>query len=141
MAILKEFREFALKGNVIDLAVGVIIGAAFGKIINSLIEDIIMPLVGQVAKVDFSQYKYVLIQEAKDAAGIVTQAEVAVRFGNFATIAINFVILAFCIFMIVKVFNTARKKFEKEQPAPAPAGPTPSEILLTQIRDELRTRK
>jgi large conductance mechanosensitive channel len=140
MAIIKEFREFALKGNVIDLAVGVIIGAAFGKIINSLIEDIIMPLIGQVAKVDFSQYKYVLIHEVK-AADKVTQAEVAIRFGNFATIAINFVILAFCIFMIVKVFNAARRRFEKEQPAPAPAGPTMTESLLMQIRDELKAKK
>lgn len=140
MAIIKEFREFALKGNVIDLAVGVIIGAAFGKIINSLIEDIIMPLVGQVANVDFSQYKYVLIEQVKNDAGKVTQAEVAVRFGNFATIAINFFILAFCIFMVVKAFNTARRRFEKEQPAPAPAGPTPTEMLLTEIRDELRKK-
>ncbi len=140
MGMVKEFREFALKGNVLDLAVGVIIGAAFGKIVNSLIEDLIMPIVGSVAKVDFSQYKYVMIAEVKDAAAKVTQPEVAIRFGNFVTVAINFIILAFCIFLVVKAFNTAKKRFEAEAPPAPPAGPTPDQKLLTEIRDLLAKR-
>jgi len=140
MGLVKEFKEFALKGNVIDLAVGVIIGGAFGKIVNSVIADLVMPLVGVIGKVDFSEYKFVLIKEALDEKNKVTQPEVAIRFGAFATEFINFLILAFCIFMMIKIFNTARKRFEKEQPAPAPAGPTPTEKLLTEIRDVLKTK-
>ena len=148
MAILKEFREFALKGNVIDLAVGVIIGAAFGKIVNSVVEDMILPVVGIVGKADFTNLYIGLTEEVRNATVGKNVSLVDARaigpvlaYGNFITIAINFLILAFCIFLVVKAFNTARKKFEKEQPAPAPAGPTPSELLLTQIRDELRAKK
>jgi len=152
MAIIKEFREFALKGNVIDLAVGVIIGAAFGKIVASIIEDMIMPVVGLAGNVDFTNLYFGLsekVRTAVDAAekaghplGLADARKVGpvLAYGNFITIAINFLILAFCIFMVVKAFNTARKRFEKEQPAPAPAGPTPTEMLLTEIRDELRKK-
>lgn len=153
MAIIKEFREFALKGNVIDLAVGVIIGAAFGKIVSSVIEDMIMPIVGLAGNVDFTNLYFGLTEKVRAAvnAGIADGKPLGLAdarkvgpvlaYGNFITITINFIILAFCIFMVVKAFNTARKRFEKEQPAPAPAGPTPTEVLLTQIRDELRTKK
>jgi large conductance mechanosensitive channel len=148
MGLLKEFRDFALKGNVLDLAVGVIIGTEFGKIVNSMIADIIMPLIGRVAKIDFGLYKFVLIDEisAFDEATKaikITQPEVAVRFGAFITVIINFVILAFCIFLVVKAFNTARKRFEKAQippPPPPPAGPTTDQVLLTEIRDLLAKR-
>lgn len=138
MGMLKEFREFALKGNVLDLAVGVIIGGAFGGIVNSLIADVIMPVVSFVTKggVDFSQYKLVL-RAADEAA---KKAEIAVSFGKFITVAINFVILAFCIFMVVKAFNAARKRFEAEKPAPPPPGPTVDQKLLTEIRDLLARR-
>jgi large conductance mechanosensitive channel len=145
--MVKEFKEFALKGNVLDLAVGVIIGGAFGGIVKSLIEDIIMPPVGMaLGKVDFSKMVYVLqpgVVEAKDLAGKVTTpavAEVAIRYGNFITIMINFLILAFIIFLVVKAFNTAKKRFEKEAPAAAPAGPTTDQKLLMEIRDSLNRR-
>lgn len=147
MGLVSEFKDFALKGNVLDLAVGVIIGGAFGGIVNSLIADIIMPPIGMaLGKVDFKDLKLVLqpgIKEAKDAAGkVITPevAEVAVRYGNFITVIINFIILAFCIFMVVKAFNAARKRFEAQKPAPAPAGPTMDQKLLTEIRDLLARR-
>ena len=151
MSMIKEFREFAIKGNVFDMAIGVIMGGAFGKLISSLIEDVLMPMIGKVAgTVDFSQYKFVLttgvaaVTEVKDAAGKVTTAavapvaEVAVRFGSFATVIINFLILAFVVFLMVKAFNTAKKRFEDEKPAPAPAPAGPSEKdYLKDIRDLL----
>lgn len=150
MAILKEFREFAFKGNVLDLAVGVIIGVAFGKIVNSMVNDVIMPPIGMaLGKVDFSQKRIVIqeaVVEARDAAGAVVTpatAEVAIKYGAFINVMIEFMIVAFCVFLLVKIVNTARKKFESEQiapPPPAPAGPTREEVLLTEIRDLLARR-
>jgi len=145
MGLLKEFRDFALKGNVLDLAVGVIIGLEFGKIVNSMIGDIIMPLIGSVARIDFGFYKYVLIEEISafdEATKVIkiTQPEVAVRFGAFITVIINFAILAFCIFLVVKAFNTARKRFERAQVPPPPPGPTTDQVLLAEIRDLLARR-
>ena len=153
MGMIKEFREFALKGNVLDLAVGVIIGGAFGGIVNSMIKDLIMPVVSIPGNVDFTN-KYVGLTESARKAidtassgGKVPSLEEAramgpiLAYGSFITVAINFVILAFCIFIVIKMFNTARKRFEKEQPAPAPAGPSASEVLLKEIRDELRAGK
>jgi len=148
MGMVKEFKEFALKGNVLDLAVGVIIGGAFGGIVASLIGDVIMPVIGYVTGggVDLSKYKIVLqkgVEAVKDAAGKVTTpevAEIAVKLGQFITIVINFIILAFIIFLVVKAFNTAKKRFEKEAPAAAPAGPTTEQKLLTEIRDLLARR-
>lgn len=143
MGIIKEFREFALRGNVIDLAVGVIIGAAFGKIVNSMIDDLIMPLVGLVMNnsVDFSNKFLVLSGEVKSSGLAEAKKEgVVLAWGNFLTITINFIILAFCVFVMVKLFNTARKKFEAETPAPPPPGPSAEEKLLTEIRDLLARR-
>lgn len=146
MGIVKEFREFALKGNVLDLAVGVIIGVAFGKIINSMVNDIIMPPIGMLmGKVDFSQKKLVIQEgtEVKDAAGTVLTpgvAEVAIKYGSFINMVIEFMIVAFCVFLIIKAFNTARKRFEAEKVAPPPAGPSKEEVLLTEIRDILARR-
>ena len=152
MGLMKEFREFALKGNVIDLAVGVIIGAAFGKIVSSVIEDMIMPVVGLAGNVDFSNLYFGLTEKVRTAVEVAAKAGTplglsdarkvgpVLAYGNFITITINFLILAFCIFMVVKAFNTARKRFEKEQPAAAAAGPTPTEKLLTEIRDVLKTK-
>lgn len=149
MGFVKEFREFALKGNVIDLAVGVIIGGAFGTIINSMINDIIMPVVGIAGKADFSNMYMPLTQETADkikaveAAGTPLGLEGArklgpvLAYGNFITVALNFLILALCIFVMVKLFNNARKRFEAEKPAAAPAGPTKDQVLLTEIRDLL----
>lgn len=147
MGLVKEFKEFALKGNVLDLAVGVIIGAAFGKIVSSVIEDLIMPLVGKiVGNVDFSNL-YLPLSEAvtkahDNAAAGLSLADArkigpVFAYGSFITIVINFVILAFCIFMVVRAFNTARKRFEAEKPA-APAAPSAQEKLLAEIRDILK---
>jgi large conductance mechanosensitive channel len=130
MGLLQEFKQFAVKGNVIDMAVGIVIGAAFGKIVSSFVGDIIMPLVGQATGgIDLSQYKIVL-QEAQGET-----AEVAIHFGQFANYVIDFVIVAFAIFLVVKAMNAAKKK-EEAQPS-APPAPTREELLLTEIRDLL----
>ncbi len=136
MAMLQEFKEFALKGNVMDLAVGVIIGGAFGKIVDSIVGDLITPIVSKVfGGLDFSNYYIAL---AGQAAGLplaeAKKAGAVLAYGNFITIALNFVILAFIIFMMVKQMNRMRK----EAPPAAPA-PTPEEVvLLREIRDSLR---
>ena len=133
--MLKEFKEFIMKGNVLDLAVAVIIAGAFGLIVSSFTKDIIMPPIGlAMGGVDFSQLEMVLQPELKDAAGEVTQEKVAIRYGNFIQTIIDFLIIAFVIFMIVKTYNNLQKK-EEEAPAPPP-GPT-AEELLTEIRDLL----
>lgn len=130
MAIVKEFKEFAMRGNVVDLAVGVIIGAAFGKIVTSLVADIIMPPIGMVTGgIDFKDLKYVL-KPAVDKT-----PETAINYGMFINNVIDFLIVAFCIFLIVKGINTLKKK-EEAAPA-APPEPTKEEILLTEIRDLL----
>jgi large conductance mechanosensitive channel len=136
MAVIKEFREFALRGSVVDLAVGVIIGAAFGKIVTSLVTDIIMPPIGLVANgVDFKDIKIHL----KDADPVKKLPEVSINFGNFINIVLEFLIIAFCIFLIVKVINSLKRK-EEEAPAAAPA-PSKEELLLTEIRDLLAEKK
>ncbi len=135
MGFLKEFKEFAMRGSVIDLAVGVVIGGAFGKIVSSLVDDIIMPPIGYITGgVDFSSKQYV-ITEANEAEGI---AEVAIKYGNFINVIIQFLIIAFCIFLVIKGINSLKRK---EEPAPeeAPA-PTKEEVLLTEIRDILKNK-
>lgn len=146
MGMIKEFREFALKGNVMDMAVGVIIGGAFGLIINSVIADMIMPVVGMAGSVDFSN-QYIGLNEnvraaaEKDNLSLEDARKIGpvLAYGKFVTVVINFLILAFCIFMMVKLMNTARKRFEKEQPS-TPPGPTVDQKLLTEIRDLLAKR-
>ena len=136
MAIVKEFKEFVMRGNVVDLAVGVIIGAAFGKIVTSLVSDILMPPIGYVlGGIDFNDKKIVFVQA--DATKKV--AEVAIRYGTFVNTLIDFIIVAFCIFMVVKAVNSLQKK-EEAAPAPDPV-PTKEEILLTEIRDLLAKGK
>jgi large conductance mechanosensitive channel len=133
MSIVKEFKEFAAKGSVIDLAVGVIIGAAFGKIVASLVDDVIMPPIGMVLNgVDFSKLSLTL----RDAVG--DKPAVLIRYGVFINTLITFLIVAFCIFLIVKAINKMNRKKEAAPPPPAP--PTKEEVLLTEIRDELRKR-
>ncbi len=133
MAIGKEFKEFAMRGSVIDLAVGVVIGAAFGSIVTSLVKDIIMPPIGiLLGKVDFSEKKYVI----KKADAKNKLAEVAVRYGNFITVIFQFIIVAFCIFLVVKAINSMKKDEAPAPPAPDPE-PTKEEVLLTEIRDLL----
>ena len=126
---LKDFKEFAIKGNAIDLAVGVIIGGAFGKIVTSIVNDLLMPIVGiLLGGVNFTDLKYVI----KPAEGTIPEA--AIRYGNFIQSVVDFTIIAFCIFLMVKAINQLRKK--DEVPAASPA-PTNEENLLTEIRDLL----
>lgn len=134
---LTEFKEFALKGNVVDMAVGVIIGAAFGKIVTSLVNDMIMPAIGVLTGgMNFTEYKWVIKQAATKGTEIVTP-EVAITWGNFVQTIVDFVIVALCIFIAIKFMNKLKRKQEvKEETAPAPAGPTQEE-LLTEIRDLL----
>ena len=141
--MIKEFKEFAMKGNVVDLAVGVIIGGAFGKIVTSMIDDLIMPVVGKVlGDVDFSNM-YIALSDKIVKSGDQWPALVDARkigpvfaYGNFITVLINFIILAFIIFLMIKAMNNMRKK-EAAAPAPAP-GPTVEQKLLTEIRDLLK---
>lgn len=143
MSIIKEFKEFAVKGNMIDLAVGVIIGGAFGKIVDSLVKDIIMPLITVITGdgVDFSQ-KFIVLGNNPDnlqSLDALQKAGVNVlTYGNFLTILINFIILAWVVFLMVKMINRMRRKQEE---APAAPAPTPEDIaLLREIRDELKKR-
>ena len=137
MSFIKEFKTFAMRGNVIDMAIGIIIGGAFGKIVSSLVSDIIMPPVGLlIGGVKFEQLKIILKQAHTDAAtGQVTEA-VSINYGNFIDTALDFLIVAFSIFLFVKLINNLKKK-EAAQPAPSPA-PTKEEQLLTEIRDLLK---
>lgn len=145
MGFLQEFKAFALKGNVMDMAVGVIIGGAFGKIVTSLVNDVIMPPIGLVVGgVDFSDLNLTLKQAVTDAAGEVLTPAVTWNYGAFIQQVVDFAILAFCVFMMIKVMNRLMKKKEEEAPAPAPAPepePTAEEKLLTEIRDLLKEHK
>ena len=135
---LKDFRDFAMRGNVIDMAVGVIIGAAFGKIVSSLVDDIIMPLVGvATGGINFTDYKWVIQPEVKDAAGEIITPLVSLNGGTWVQTVVNFLIVAFCIFVMIRFMQNLRKKKEEEvAAAPAPAlEPTKEEVLLTEIRD------
>ncbi|MBI1404716.1 MAG: large-conductance mechanosensitive channel protein MscL [Caulobacter sp.] len=138
MGIVAEFRQFISRGNVVDLAVGVIIGASFGKIVTALVDQIIMPPIGVLlGEVDFSKLKYVLVQ----ADPVTEKAEVAIGYGLFVNTIIQFLIVAFAVFMLVKLVNSARRK-EAAAPEPAkPPPPTPSEALLIEIRDLLAAQK
>lgn len=138
MSIVKEFREFAMRGNVIDLAVGVIIGASFGKIVTSLVDDIIMPPIGYITGgIDFADKKFILKEE--DAANKI--AEVSIKYGNFLNTLIQFLIVAFCIFLMIKFINSLKKKEEVVVVVEEPAAPGKEELLLAEIRDILRSQK
>ena len=143
MSIIQEFREFAVKGNMIDLAVGVIIGGAFGKIVDSLVKDIIMPLITVITGggVDFTQKFFVLGDNPNNLQSLdeLTKAGVNVlTYGNFLTILINFIILAWVVFLMVKMINRMRRKQEEAAPEPAV---TPEDIaLLCEIRDESKRK-
>ena len=136
--MLKEFKAFAMRGNVVDLAIGVIIGAAFGKIIDSLVADIIMPIIGRIfGNVDFSNFFLPLSAGVKSPVLLDAKKEGAVlAYGNFITVSVNFLIIAFALFMIVKAMNTLKKNEAAAPAAPAePPAPPRSEVLLEQIRD------
>jgi large conductance mechanosensitive channel len=145
MKIIQEFKAFAMRGNVVDLAIAVIIGGAFGKIVNSVIEDLIMPLIGKVVgNVDFSNLYLPLsdkIQKVNDQLPALADAKKigpVFAYGNFITILINFIILAFCIFLMVKGMNALKRK-EEAKPT-LPPEPTAQEKLLSEIRDLLKNR-
>ncbi|SFC54217.1 large conductance mechanosensitive channel [Flexibacter flexilis DSM 6793] len=144
MGFVKEFKDFAVKGNVVDMAIGIIIGGAFGKIVSSLVEDVMMPPLGMLTSgLDFTRQKVVIQKEVIDAAGAISQPEVAIRYGNFIQVSINFLLVAMAVFFLVKVINRLRAAEEKAAevtpPAPpAPPEPTTQEKLLMEIRDALR---
>ena len=148
MSFASEFREFAVKGNVVDLAVGVIIGAAFGKIVDSLVKDLVMPIVGRIfGGLDFSNYFVTLASPPANYNGpmtydALTKAGVPLfAYGNFITVAINFVILAFIIFLMVRQVNRIKAAASAPAAAPAPAAPPPTPedvVLLREIRDALK---
>ena len=135
MGFTTEFKEFAMKGSVVDLAVGVIIGGAFGKIVDSLVGDLIMPIVGKIfGGLDFSNYFIPLAGQTMTNLADAKKAGAVFAYGNFITVAINFIILAFIIFMMVKQIN----RMKKEAPAPAPAATAEDVLLLREIRDSLK---
>lgn len=138
-----EFKEFAMKGNVVDMAIGVVIGGAFGKITTSLVNDVIMPLISRITGgVDFSAWKWVLKAAEVDKTGAETAAEIAVNYGSFIAVVLDFLIIALVLFMVVKAINKLRtigkkpeEPAEEEEPAPT------SEELLTEIRDLLKDKQ
>ena len=143
MSIVKEFKEFAVKGNVMDMAVGVIIGGAFGKIVTSLVGDVLMPVISLVTGgIDFTNLfvnlsddkAYKTLAEGQEAGASVF------AYGQFIQNIIDFVIIAFCVFLMIKGINRFKKKEEAEAPAPAPAEPSKEEQLLTEIRDLLKNK-
>jgi len=138
MSLMKEFKAFAMRGNVVDMAVGIIIGGAFGKIVTSLVNDVIMPPIGMLlGNVDFAELAIVLRKETVDAAGAAVPA-VMLRYGMFINTIINFLIVALAIFMVVKLMNSLKKK-EEAAPA-APPAPSAEVTVLTEIRDLLKSR-
>lgn len=130
MSMLQEFKEFAMKGNVVDLAVGVIIGAAFGKIVSALVENVLMPPIGYLlGGVDFKNFAVTMPVPKGDP--------VLIKYGVFLQAIVDFVIIAFVLFLVIKAMNEAKKRFEKQAAAAPPAAPPPSEIYLKEIRDLL----
>ncbi|MDD4848453.1 MAG: large-conductance mechanosensitive channel protein MscL [Bacteroidales bacterium] len=147
MAFLKEFKDFAMRGNVMDMAIGVIIGAAFGKIVTSLVSDLLMPLIGAlVGGINFTDWKWTIVNEHPsliDASKMMPA--VTLNYGNFLQVLFDFVIVAFCIFLLIKginkLSNLKKKEEVKPAPTPEPPAPTKEEVLLTEIRDLLKERK
>lgn len=133
MKVIQEFREFAVRGNVIDLAVGVIIGTAFGKIVSSFVADVVMPPIGVLlGGVDFRDLAIVLQAAAADAPAVI------IAYGRFIQTVVDFTIIAFVIFMVVRLVNTMNRKEEAAPAVPVPTAPTKEEVLLTEIRDLLK---
>lgn len=138
---MEEFKAFAMRGNVIDMAVGVVIGGAFGKITTSLVNDIIMPLISILTGgIDFSSWKLVLKEAVLNAAGEVEAAEIAINYGNLIAVVLDFIIIALAIFCMIKAINKLHKKEEAPAEEPAPPEPSNEEKLLTEIRDLLKDR-
>jgi len=134
MSVLQEFKEFAIKGNAVDMSVGIVIGAAFGKIVSSLVADVVMPPIGVlVGGVDFTNLAITIKEASGDAPAVM------LKYGSFLQAVVDFTIIAFAIFLVIKLINQMKKK-QVEAPAPAPE-PTKEELLLTEIRDLLKERK
>lgn len=139
LKLLQEFKKFAMRGNVVDMAVGVILGGAFGKIVNSIVTDVVMPPIGVLLSgVDFSDLKLVLREATLDAAGKVARPESAITYGNFINVIVNFLVIAVCIFFAVKLINSIQKKEEAKPVEPPP--PTTDQLLLAEIRDLLKAK-
>ena len=137
MSMIKEFKEFAMKGNLVDMAVAFVMGAAFGKVVSGFIDGMVMPVVGKlVAGVDFASLKYILSDAQIDASGKVIVAEASIKYGEFITIMIDFMLVAVVMFMVIKAINKMKKK-QAEIPA-TPAEPTEDQVLLREIRDLLK---
>ena len=144
MGMMKEFKEFAMKGNVLDLAVAVVIGAAFKTIIDSAVKDLMMPVVGMLGKADFNDF-FIPLKAVPEGVKIETLKQAAdssipvFAYGSFLTAVVNFAIVALCIFLVVKAINTLNRK--KEAAPAAPPAPNKEEVLLTEIRDLLKARQ
>jgi len=141
MGMLKEFKEFAMRGNLVDTAVAFVMGASFGKIVSSFVDGMVMPLVGMLTGgIDFNQQKWILkegVAAVKDATGTITTpevVEVSVKYGTFITNLLDFIIVAFAVFMVIKAINNMKKA----APEAAPAGPSSTDALLMEIRDSLK---
>ena len=139
MKIINEFKEFAIKGNMFDMAIGIIIGVAFNKIVSSLVNDIILPFFSLfIGNVNFNNLNVILQQEIKDSTGIITQELVALKYGNFIQVLFDFLIIAVTVFLVIKVFNKLKRRAENE---PDTTVTTPKDIqLLSEIRDLLKEK-
>lgn len=133
MGFIKEFKDFAMKGNLVDIAVAFVMGAAFSKVITSFTEGIVAPLIGMIGGADLSKKMYILKEAVMDASGKVITEAVSVKYGDFLTAVINFIIVAFIMFLIIKGINSMKKKEEE-----APAEPSSTDKLLIEIRDALK---
>lgn len=141
MKLINEFKAFAMRGNVVDMAVGIIIGGAFGKIVSSVVADVIMPPIGLLlGGVKFTDLKIIMKDPILDAAGVVTTQAVSINYGNFIQSTVDFLIIAFAIFMMIKAMNSMKKKEEVPVEAPAPPPPTNEALLLAEIRDLLKNK-
>jgi large conductance mechanosensitive channel len=133
MGFIKEFKDFAMKGNLVDIAVAFVMGGAFGSVITSFTEGVVSPLIGMIGGADFSKNMFILKDAITDASGKITSEAVAVKYGDFLTAVINFIIVAFIMFVIIKAINSMKKKEEE-----APAEPSSTDKLLIEIRDALK---
>lgn len=133
MGFLKEFKDFAMKGNLVDIAVAFVMGGAFGKVVTSFTEGVVAPLIGMIGGADLSKNMYILKPAVLDAAGKVVTEAVALKWGDFVTAIINFIIVAFVMFLVIKAINSMKKKEEA-----APSAPSSTDALLMEIRDSLK---
>lgn len=139
MSLMKEFKAFAMRGNVVDMAVGIIIGGAFGKIVASFVNDILMPPIGMlIGGVDFKELQYVLRDDVVNAAGEVVTKGATILYGNFIQNTIDFIIIAFAVFMMIRMMVNMKKKEDEKPAEPAPLIPTKDQELLAEIRDLLK---